>query len=207
MAFPRRLLNDGEDVVLDLRPHWSFFALPALALAGALAVLVGLASADAHELLQVAAAVLTLVSLACFAVRYARWATTNFVVTTDRLIRRKGVVAKEGIEIPLERVNTVFFRQGALERMLRCGDLVIESGGERGRQSFSDIPRPSEVQNEVYRQIEDNQHRMTTGARAEHTRRELSLVEQLEGLDELCRRGILTQAEFDAKKAQLLERM
>lgn len=208
MAFPRRLLNDGEDVVLDLRPHWSFFARPALALVVALAALVALASVDAHELIQVAAAVLTLVALVRFAIRYARWATTNFVVTTDRLIHRKGVLAKEGIEIPLERVNTVFFRQSVLERVLRYGDLVIESGGERGQQSFSDVPRPSEVQNEIYHQIEDNQRRMGAGAGSGARERSgLSVVEQLERLDELCRRGILTRTEFEAKKAQLLERM
>ena len=41
--------------------------------------------------------------------RYLAWITTNFVVTTDRLIYRSGVISKRGIEIPLERVNTVFF--------------------------------------------------------------------------------------------------
>ncbi len=210
MAFPRRLLNQGEDVVLDLRPHWWFFAPPALALMGALAGLVGLAAIDAHELLQVVAAAVTLVALGRFAVRYARWATTNFVLTTDRLIRRKGVMAKEGIEIPLERVQAVFFRQRVLERMLGCGELVIESGGERGRQSFTDVPRPSAVQHEIYRQIEEGQRRVAgTGVdrRPSRAPAPVSVVEQLERLYELSRRGVLTPAEFEAKKTQLLERL
>ncbi len=205
MAFPSRLLNEGETKVLDLRPHWSYFARPALVLVAALGLLFVLSAAGWPEWLQVVAAVATLAALVRFALRYARWASTNFVVTSDRLIHRKGIVAKEGIEIPLERVNTVFFRQSMLERMLRCGDLVIESGGERGRQAFSDIPRPSLVQNEIYRQIEDNQQRMYSGRN--RTAGGLSLVEQLERLDELCRRGVLTRAEFEAEKSQLLERM
>lgn len=205
MAFPSRLLNDGEEIVLDLRPHWSFFALPALSLGAAMSVLVALSTAKWPEWLQVVAAVATLVALGRFVVRYARWATTNFVVTSDRLIHRKGLVAKEGIEIPLERVNTVFFRQSVLERVLRCGDLVIESGGERGRQAFGDIPRPSSVQNEIYHQIEANQARMSPQSHLSSGG--LSLVEQLERLDELCRRGVLTRAEFEAEKSQLLERM
>lgn len=202
MAFPRRLLNDEEEVVADLRPHWSVFALAAAVLMAALALLIGLASAGAPDLLQLAAAALTVLALGRFALRYARWATTNFVVTSDRLIHRSGVLAKEGIEIPLERVNTVFFRQSVLERVLRSGDLVVESGGERGRQSFSDIPRPSAVQNEIYRQIEGNQERMFSGRSAGG----LSVVEQLERLDALCRRGVISQAEFATKKAELLER-
>jgi uncharacterized membrane protein YdbT with pleckstrin-like domain len=205
MAFPSRLLNQGEEMILDLRPHWSFFALPAIVLVVALGGLLALSAAGWPEWLQVVAAVATLVALVRFVLRYARWASTNFVVTSDRLIHRRGVIAKEGIEIPLERVNTVFFRQSVLERVLRCGDLVIESGGERGRQAFSDIPRPSLVQNEIYRQIEDNQQRMVS--RRDRPSGGLSLVEQLERLDELCRRGVLTRAEFEAEKAQLLERM
>jgi uncharacterized membrane protein YdbT with pleckstrin-like domain len=205
MAFPSRLLNDGEEIVLDLRPHWSFFARPAIALAVAVAILIGLSAARWPEWLQVLAGAVILVALVRFAVRYARWASTNFVVTSDRLIHRKGIVAKEGIEIPLERVNTVFFRQSVLERTLRCGDLVIESGGERGRQAFAHIPRPSSVQNDIYHQIEDNQGRMSSNRDRSSGR--LSLVEQLERLDELCRRGVLTRAEFDAEKAQLLDRM
>lgn len=201
MAFPRRLLNDEEEVVLDLRPHWSFFVVAAVVLVAALALLIGLASAGAPDLLQLAAAVVTVVALGRFALRYARWATTNFVVTSDRLIHRSGVVAKEGIEIPLERVNTVFFRQSIVERVLRCGDLVVESGGERGRQSFSDIPRPSAVQNEIYHQIEDNQQRMVSGRPTGG----LTVVEQLERLDALCQRGVISQAEFATKKAELLE--
>ena len=26
MPFPRRLLNEGEEITLDLRPHWWYFA-------------------------------------------------------------------------------------------------------------------------------------------------------------------------------------
>ena len=201
MPFPRRLLNEGEEVVLDLRPHWSSVAVPTAELIAALALLVTLARAGAPDLVQMAAALVTLVALVRFVVRYVRWATTNFVVTSDRLVHRRGVVAKEGIEIPLERVNTVFFRQSMLERLLRCGDLVIESGGERGRQSFSDIHRPSLVQNEIYRQIEDNRERLRSGPTTG-----LSLVEQLERLDELRLRGVLSAVEFEAQKAQMLER-
>lgn len=203
MAFPSRLLHDGEEIVVDLRPHWSSLALPALALASA--VLVALGAANWPEWLQLGWALVTLVVLARFVAAYARWATTNFVVTSDRLIHRRGIVAKEGIEIPLERVNTVFFRQSVMERILRCGDLVIESGGELGRQAFSDIPRPALVQSDIYSEMEENQRRMSS--EVDRGGRKLSVVEQLERLDRLCRRGVLSRAEFEAEKAQLLERM
>ncbi|MCU1380291.1 MAG: hypothetical protein JWN29_3274 [Acidimicrobiales bacterium] len=201
MPFPRRLLFEGEEIVLDVRPHWRFFVGPALLLLVALAVLVAAAGAKVDDWALLAAAGVVVASLLWFAGRYLRWATTNFVLTTDRLIFRSGVVAKRGTEIPLERINTVFSHQTILERMLRSGDLVIESGGEQGRESFSDIPRPAQVQNEIYRQIEDNQQR-SSGAQ-----REPDVVDQLDRLDDLRKRGVITEAEFLAKKTKLLDRL
>src|SRR5206468_1783578 len=86
--------------------------------------------------------VLALIAVLWFVRRYLTWSTTNFVVTTDRLVYRSGVVAKKGKEIPLERVNDISFRQSVFERMIRAGDLMIESGGERGQETFNDIPKP-----------------------------------------------------------------
>jgi uncharacterized membrane protein YdbT with pleckstrin-like domain len=154
---------------------------------------------------------LILGNLVWFGIRYAKWVTTNFVVTSDRLIYRAGVVAKKGIEIPLERVNTVFFNQTIFERMLGAGDIAIESGGETGKQSFSDIRRPSLVQNEIYRQMEANNARMY-GARvgvdaSPAAAGGASIPDQIERLDDLRRRGVITEAEFAAKKEELLKRL
>ena len=205
MPSSRKRWNPGEEVVLDLRPHWRFFLRPALLLVVAIAGFVGGAVLDLPEAAQVALAALTLTALCWFVVRYARWATTSFVVTTDRLIHRSGVLAKRGVEIPLESVQTVFSSQSLLERLLRCGDLVIESGGERGRQAFSDISRPSLVQDEIHRQIEANGRRMAGWGRGGGGGS--SITERLEQLDDLRRRGVVTQAEFDAKKATLLDQL
>ena len=136
------------------------------------------------------------------------------MVTTDRLIYRHGVLAKHGIEIPLDRVNTVFFRQSVFERIVGSGDLVIESAGEMGRQAFSNVRHPSAVQNEVYRQIEANENRKydrvglsVAAGNAADDQSDSSIPAQIRELDELRRQGVLTDAEFAAKKQQLLDRM
>ena len=208
VAFSRRLLNDGEDLVLDLHPHWWFLIEPLAALLAATAlggwVLFG---ADAPGWVEAPLGVLVLLALGWFVLRYLQWITTNFVVTTDRLIYRHGVLAKHGIEIPLERVNTVFFSQSIFERVLGSGDLVIESAGEQGRQAFSDVRKPSAVQNEIYRQMEANENRKFDRIGAGGGAGGSSIPAQIEQLDDLRRRGVLTEAEFQAKKADLLRRM
>ena len=201
MPFPRKLLNEGEDIVLDLHPHWWYFVKPVVVLALSIAGAVALRDYDAARIAFLALIVLSVVWLV---VVYAKWTTTNVVVTTDRLIHRVGVLGKQGKEIPLDRVNDIAVNQTLFERMIGAGDVTIESGGERGQQIFSDIPKPFLVQNVIYTERE------RAGARdaARHAgARELSIPEQLEKLDELRQRGVITQAEFDAKKAQLLDRM
>lgn len=208
MPFPRGLLNDEEDIALDLHPHWWFFAGSLAALVASVALGLLALVADAPEALQALTGVLVLVCLVWFAIRYAKWVTTNFVVTTDRLIYRHGVIAKRGIEIPLERVNTVFFSQSLFERILRSGDLVIESAGEMGRQEFSNVRRPSAVQNEIYRQMEGNENRKfeRIGLRSA-AGGDGSIPAQIRELDQLRRQGLLTDEEFAAKKQELLDRM
>jgi uncharacterized membrane protein YdbT with pleckstrin-like domain len=204
MPFPRKLLNEGEDVVLDLRPHWWFLAGPVAAVVAAVALAVFVLNATTNDAARIAAAVVLAAAALWLAGRYARWATTNFVLTTDRLIYRSGVIAKHGKEIPLERLNDITFHQSVFERLIGAGDLMIESGGERGQQTFTDIRRPSYVQNEIYRQIELSQNRLADRMAGRAT---LSIPEQIEKLDELRRRGVISQAEFDAKKKKLLDQL
>jgi uncharacterized membrane protein YdbT with pleckstrin-like domain len=215
VPFPRKLLNDDEQIVLDLHPHWWFFAPPLLALIGALILGILALATDVHTALQVPVGILVLGLLVWFGWRYLRWITTNFVVTTDRLIYRHGVLSKHGIEIPLDRVNTVFFRQSIFERIVGAGDLVIESASETGRQRFSNVRKPSAVQNEIYRQIEANENRKydrvgvsaAAGTSAGQTDDTESIPAQIRQLDELRKQGLLTEEEFARKKQQLLDRM
>lgn len=206
MAYPPDQLNANEEIILDLRPHWWFFAKHLLALVVAIAIGVAVLALVDDGRVSLVAGVLILAALIWFGLRYIVWTTTNFVVTSDRLIVRSGVVSREGIEIPLERVNTVFFRQSLWERIIRSGDLVIESASEMGSQKFTDIRRPLNVQNEIYRQMEANENRKfdRVGTNLNAT---ASIPDQIEKLDDLRRRGVLTDEEFEAKKADLLRRL
>lgn len=206
MPFSKKLLNEGEDIVLDLHPHWEYFLKEGLALVAALALGIFMLVSSWQGISLALAGVLVLAALVWVGLTYATWVTTHFVVTTDRLIYRHGVLSKHGVEIPLERVNTVFFSQTVFERMLGSGDLVIESAGEQGRQSFSNVRKPSAIQNEIYMQMEANENRKfdRIGARPAAS---ASISEQITQLDQLRQQGLLTQVEFDQKKQQLLDKM
>ena len=206
MAFPKKFLNENEELIVDLNPHWWHFAAPlaGLVLATALAVLLSrLANAIAASwfdslnkwatILIVGAALVNLI------VRMLEWSTTHFVVTSDRVIFRQGVIGKTGIDIPLERVNNVSIHQSVLERMVGAGDLLIESGGEDGQQLFTDISSPAEVQNIIHNAI-----RVHGGSDNGGSNRGSSSVSQLERLEAMLQRGSITRAEFDEQKRRIL---
>ncbi len=207
MPYPKKLLNDYETVALDLHPHWWSFANPVLAAIGA--IILGILSmtmidddSDAAKPVRWLALILVVVTALWLLLRYVKWATTNFVITSDRIIYRHGVIAKSGIEIPLERVNNVLFNQSIFERVLGSGDLLIESGGESGQQRFTDIKRPQRVQNLIHSQMESNEKRhFNPGSGGDGG----DVASQLEKLEGMLERGTVTAAEFEAQKRKLLD--
>ena len=202
MAYPRRLLNDHESVTVDLHPHWWFLAAPTIAVVASIAAaLATLAMTDADTTQQSVAGWGSLVALGASAIwlviRYSKWLTTHFVITNLRIIFRSGLVTKRGIEIPLDRVNTVHFHQGILERIVGAGDLLIESGGESGQQRFTDIRQPDRVQRVIHAEM-DAIRRHRSGEPV------IDVAGQLERLESMLMRGSLTPDEFDRQKRRLL---
>jgi uncharacterized membrane protein YdbT with pleckstrin-like domain len=156
VGFPRKLLGDGEALVLELRPHSKRLLRPAALLLVVAPVATFLAARVPAGGFQVstrwmiaAAAVLVLLRWSVWP--FLVWWNTLYVITDRRLVMRTGVIHRSGHDMPLSRLNDVAFSQGLIDRMLGCGDLVVESAGERGQVVLADIPRVEQVQHTVYR--------------------------------------------------------
>lgn len=159
MPFPKRLLAEDEDIVLDLHPHWKQLVIPLLLVP----VVCGIASYVAFILpddgartaLRWAIAVIAILMLLRFSLwPYLRWQTTHYVLTTRRVVIRRGVFGRSGRDIPLTRVNDVSFSHTLFERFVRCGTLTIESAGEHGQVVLPEVPHVELVQREVYKRVE-----------------------------------------------------
>jgi uncharacterized membrane protein YdbT with pleckstrin-like domain len=202
MVYPRRLLNDHETVTVELHPHWWFLVLPVVAVVASIGAAVAtMVGTDVDTTGRTIAGWASLVALGVSAIwlviRYSRWLTTHFVITNRRIIFRTGLVTKRGIEIPVDRVNTVHFSQGVFERIVGAGDLLVESGGESGQQRFTDIRQPDRIQRVIHAQM-DASH-LRPGDRAA-----VDVADQLERLESMLLRGTLTPEEFDRQKQRLL---
>ena len=215
MAFPRELLADHEKLIFELRPHWVALVPSALWTLGLLVALLlgyraidGIVDGDAAGPKSIFAVIITGLWIFFAVVRFFKWRFTLFVLTTDRLITRSGVIAKHSKEIPLERINDVTFTQSVVERILGAGDLLLDSSGDLGPARITAVRKPEEVQLLIYKESEKNENRMRTPLSSPvQQHREPSIPEQIEALARLNNQGTLTDAEFEAKKQELLKRM
>jgi uncharacterized membrane protein YdbT with pleckstrin-like domain len=213
MAFPRNLLADHEKIVLDLRPHWIEVLPSALWSFALLAVLfLGYAAVDAvmetnpEPAKAVVGGAVLIAWIVLALTPFLRWRFTMFVLTTDRLITRHGIIAKNSKEIPLERINDVAFSQSIAERLVGAGDLLVESAGERGQTRIENIRKPDQVQLMIYKEIEKNSNNMLI-PRAAATSDTSNPLAQLEALARLRDQGAITSTEFETKKQELLRRL
>ena len=149
MVISRRLLNEGEHVVVSTRTHVKALLLPAVWLI-LVAAVAGYASSfptgRARPLLLVVIWVLALLAALRLVVRpFLMWLTTTYTVTDRRLITRTGILRRRGHDIPVPRINDVAYEHGILDRLLGCGTLVVSDASDRGSVRLPDIPHVERV--------------------------------------------------------------
>jgi len=208
MPLARRLLIPDDKADVDLRPHPSALVMAAVvAIVGFVAVVWLSAKTDVADWLWWALFLLVVVLYPL--PKLIAWLTSNFAVTSDRVIHRQGFIAKRSMEIPLEAINDVRFEQGILDRIVGAGTLVISSASEFGRNSFDNIRNPEGVQMVIYEQGESNKKRMYQGSAGGQGSpppppTAPSTTTELERLAKLRAEGVLSEEEFQAQKAKIL---
>jgi uncharacterized membrane protein YdbT with pleckstrin-like domain len=162
VAFPSKLLNQGEHVVVSTRTHVKALNLPGLGVHLALAIALSLTGLVDNGVVDLVIWVLPLAVVVWFLVGpFLRWLTTTYTFTNRRFIKRSGFIAKEGRTIPLNRISGVDFEIGVIDRIFGCGTLVVSDASTDGRVELHDIPDVEKVQ----LQVSDELHRLAGGDR------------------------------------------
>ncbi len=166
MSYPEDALVAGETLVLHQRPHWKMLLRPVLFLLLILIVTGFLATVIADQNWAgtgwlVLAGVSALAALIFTGVPVIRWWTTHFVLTNKRVITRKGLIARAGLDIPVNRINSVRFRHSVTDRIFGTGTLVIESASDEPLE-FDNIRRVEHVHTLFYDQVSASNSRDTT---------------------------------------------
>lgn len=160
MAYPQKLLAQGEVVQFELRPHFRALFVPIIILLGIVFVGSWLFFTVDNTILKWIIAVVALVLFVPFVlIAFLRWLTTQYVFTNRRIITRQGIVAKRGRDMPLSKVQNVSFDISVMGRLLNYGALRIDSANAEGDLVIVDVPHVEEIQREVYRLHEEDDSR------------------------------------------------
>lgn len=150
-------LNQGEQAIFVLRTHPKVLFLPAvtwmLLAAAAVACYMFVPRDWVEGWLYLGLQAVT----GALVIHYAAWPILQwwkrvYIVTTKQLIIRQGVLYKKSISSQLARVSDIQVDRGILDRIFRCGTLVIinAANGEAAQSSnrvvFSDVPHALKVE-------------------------------------------------------------
>ena len=203
----KSLLGENEQILFVTHQHWLVLAgeiISEVLLSVAVVVLVSLIWAfwllNPLVALGYLLLIFPLISL-CRDVLV--WSNRKFVVTNRRVIQIAGVFSKNVTDSSLEKVNDVKLTQSFLGRMLGYGDIEILTASELGVNKLSHIGRPIQYKTTMINAKE----KLETPAAAAPVRPLPNLADLLAQLDTLRQHGVLTEAEFQIKKAELLKKM
>jgi len=148
VGYVERHLLVGEQVVYKTRLHWVLFLKPALVVLGGIVLMVVLRPVQDPRWLWMIGAGVALIGLVWGLIHYVELMTSEFAVTSSRLIMKVGLISRYTTELLLAKVETIGVHQGLMGRLLGYGDLVVTGTGG-AREVFRRVRDPIGFRNHV----------------------------------------------------------
>jgi uncharacterized membrane protein YdbT with pleckstrin-like domain len=148
VGYVERHLLAGERVVYKTRLHWVLFLKPVLVFLVGVALALLLRQVQDPPWLWTIGAAVGLIGLGWGLVHYVELMTSEFAVTSTRLILKVGLISRYTTELLLTKVETIGVQQGLLGRLLGYGDLTVTGTGG-AREVFRRVRDPIGFRNRV----------------------------------------------------------
>ena len=114
-------IGSDEKVVMNLKKHWMYWILP----------------------------IITIIGVLVIPYRLARFYVDKIVLTNKKFYVSAGLISKEVIATPIDKINNIYYETGLLGRIFGYGTIFVQSGAVSG---YPYIKNPENVQ----RAIEDS---------------------------------------------------
>ncbi len=199
------LLGENEKIVLQTHQHWFvLFGKIALEILLILVIIVAVFVALPFYPFAIYGLILVLVPLIGIFNDVLVWRNKAYIVTTHRVIQTSGVFSKDVVDSSLEKVNDVKLSQSFWGRLFGFGDIEILTASELGVNLFHEINDPIRFKTAMLNAKErlgfDNEAGMASHAM-------MDIPALIDRLDDLRKRGLITELEFQQKKSELLAKM
>ncbi len=206
MGYAEKNLAPGETILFRAHYHWLIYRTGLLLLL--LSAALGAAAFYAHRInpesgvarpTSILALVFLLLAAAVLLMRRIRVAADVFVVTNHRVIRKVGLLAREIQQAPLDKIQDITIEQGLLARLFDYGTVILETAAENGSLVFPLIAQPESFRNQLWGQGP------RSGAPAPLAAAPASARERLAELEKLRQSGLVTEAEYSARRKAIVE--
>lgn len=178
--------------------------------------------------LELLALVPILLGILVFLIYYLIWSHIVFALTDRRLMSQYGIFSLRYADTQITRVQNVTVIQPWWERALGYGDVMFATAGERGGVDYSrpglrmdrdgtlvweDVPRPFELRKKVEEILYQvpaavAQSTINPPVAAPATTNPPSEVEaRLLQLQQMKDKGLINEAEYEAKRKEILSRL
>ena len=201
----RTKLKKDESVILVIRPHWLILFLPSLF------VVIGII---AGILIGSYGYFIPLVLICYLGYKIIQRNNNLWAVTNLRVIDEDGVLSHNSKENPLDKINNVTYKQSFWGRIFGYGNVQIQTAAEIGSTTYFTVEKPKELKDTITQMQEEYkksqiiaQAQELANAISSGTQRQFKsdVAAEIEKLFELKQKGILTEAEFIARKKKILE--
>jgi uncharacterized membrane protein YdbT with pleckstrin-like domain len=199
MSFTKDQLLPGETLILLARQHALVLFRPILLNVIALAILIGITYVS-QKTWFMAFFVIPLIYLLW---EFLAWHRREYILTDRRVVRQEGVLSTSSFDAPLDKINNVFHNQSFMGRLLKYGDVGLETASEQGTTVFDFLSHPLDFKNAVVGQRE--MYKLDSNGAGKASNR--SIPQLIDELASLRDRQIITESEFQEKKRALLQKM
>ena len=202
--YVNEMMGNNETILLRSRRHWfAFIRMAVLELFLILGIIVIASLASIANPLMAWSFLLLIIPLVTFTKDLLVHLNHIYVITNRRVIQFSGVLNKNVIDSSIEKVNDIRLEQSFFGRLFGYGDIEILTANEIAENKFKMIAGPM-----LFKTTLLNAREMV-GVDGENDTIKVgrSIPQMIKELDALRQQNIITQAEFDQKKAELLQKL
>src|SRR5215212_7312830 len=201
------MLGKNERILLKTRKHWFILFgnifLEIFLIIAIIVAVIAIAAMTTFPMVTLGL-ILILVPLGGMIRDFLIWYNRQYVVTNRRVIQLAGLFSKDVVDSSLEKVNDVKMSQSFFGRLFDYGDIEILTASEVGANVFRSIGDPVKFKTAMLNAKEQMGFNDESGIEGRSTKDIPSLIA---GLDDLRKKGIISDEEFQKKKTDLLEKM
>jgi uncharacterized membrane protein YdbT with pleckstrin-like domain len=206
MTYTEKLLSTNEKILMTTHKHvFKVFSEMLKELLIVLIIIVVFVALKYNGLeypvVNIGLAVVFLLALGSMAIDFIRWKSESYVVTNRRVIHARGILSKSVMDSSLSKINDVILEQSLLGRIFSFGTIKILTAANETINTLDHISKPVEFKQSMLN-AKGEMEPIGTPTAAVKTATQL-----LDELEQLRARKLVSDAEFEEKRKEILKRM